>query len=627
MKSKTIWNMFGLLICLAMLTGSVVPMAFASLTVDTDKSAYRRGETVTVSVSGGTANGVVMIQFNDPAGAKVWADQDNFGSGGAFQYQLTIPSNWDLGGYTLIVKDLTADVVRTVTFTVIRPPRPPPPPPTKEEIEELSPKDAAEELGKLTPAEAADVMAELSTESAVAILEEMTLETASAIVGALPADSAAEIIVEVDVTVAADILEDIPPEKAGKIVEMAVEKGLTEGIAEIMLEMEEESSAAVLVEVEPIYGADVVESMFDIDVTRCAQRVEAAVELDVERMADILEEVEVDVLADLLLEIARLTSTPSTVAAVFEAMSLDKVLEVVRAWISLEALQESGVIFGYLTSGTLNNVYSSLTVAERATIYPYLSAETVAAIKLEMLPLPDLTPTLISVSKLGVLDYTVTATIENQGNVDAGKFKVELRADASLIDQIEVSSLSADASTTVTFEWKPTDTGIYTLKVTVDPDDVIEEIDETNNELTKSYGVELPDLTVAFKTVPSELVEDETYTIEVEVSNIGEEDAGAFSVALEADGVTIGSVDVRKLAAGSSKALQFSWTPEEAGTYTLKATVDPLDEVVESDETNNTAQVTVTVEKKPVPFPWWIIVVIAVLVVAAILYYVLKIRR
>jgi len=47
---------------------------------------------------------------------------------------------------------------------------------------------------------------------------------------------------------------------------------------------------------------------------------------------------------------------------------------------------------------------------------------------------------------------------------------------------------------------------------------------------------------------------------------MGEEEAGVFSVALEADGVAVGSVDVQRLAAGSSRILEYSWTPAAAGT-------------------------------------------------------------
>lgn len=127
---KTIWKVFGLVVCLAMLAGIVVPTALGQpLTVNTNKSSYQAGETVTVTVSGGTPNDVVMIQFNNPSGSGVWADQGQFTSGGGFVYQLKIPSGWALGTYTVLVRDEAADDVKTKTFTVYVPAPPPPPPP------------------------------------------------------------------------------------------------------------------------------------------------------------------------------------------------------------------------------------------------------------------------------------------------------------------------------------------------------------------------------------------------------------------------------------------------------------------------------------------------------------------
>ena len=468
---------------------------------------------------------------------------------------------------------------------------------TPEEIEALPPDEAAEHLAKIIH------------------------------------ETAVKNLVEANVSAAADIFEVMNLTNVLDIMEAAVSMNQTDGISEILLEMDEQKSAAVMVEVEPRYGAEVVESMMGINVTGCARTVEAMVELDVQSTADILEEVETDVLLDLLIEISLLSSTPSTVAAIFEVMSLDKVLEMVRAWVSIEALQELGSVFGYLTPETLNNIYGGLTVSERAAVYPYLSAETIAHVTTELIPLPDLTPTLIKVSRLDSLGYSVTATIKNQGNFESGKLIVDLKEDASLIDQIEVPSVSAGASTEVTYEWKPKTTGAYILMVTVDPDNFLSEMNETNNELTLSYGVELSDLTVTIKTVPTELVEKKSYSIEVEVYNIGEVDTGPFNLTLKASGVTVkarwtsttvGTSDIQQLATGSSEVLLFSWTPEEAGAYTLEAEVDTEEKVLEGDETNNIDKVSLTIEERKRNWPLIIAMVISVITVSTILLIIFR---
>jgi len=130
---KPVWFVLGLLVCLTTLTASLVPVVDApSITVDTNKVSYLHRQKVIVSVSGGTPNGIVMIQFAraHPIGV-VWVDQDNFDGDGEFEYQLEIPLDWSTGSYTVRVKDSETGQEGSMTFTVTTPPPSPPPRPNK----------------------------------------------------------------------------------------------------------------------------------------------------------------------------------------------------------------------------------------------------------------------------------------------------------------------------------------------------------------------------------------------------------------------------------------------------------------------------------------------------------------
>ena len=87
------------------------------------------------------------------------------------------------------------------------------------------------------------------------------------------------------------------------------------------------------------------------------------------------------------------------------------------------------------------------------------------------------------------LSNTVSVTVENNGAGNAGSFNVALYADGAEVDTQSVPGLAAGASSVVSFDWTPDEVKTYTLKAEVDPDDALDESDETNNELTKSQYV------------------------------------------------------------------------------------------------------------------------------------------
>ena len=107
-----------------------------------------------------------------------------------------------------------------------------------------------------------------------------------------------------------------------------------------------------------------------------------------------------------------------------------------------------------------------------------------------------------------------------------------------------------------------------------------------------------------------------TNYVDVTVKNNGTADAGAFNVRLYADGEFIGEQRITNLSNGSSETLVFEWKPEgedplgwtdtaegailshtgTSKTYTLEAVADEVNEVSESNETNNNMTVSKTVK-------------------------------
>ena len=84
---------------------------------------------------------------------------------------------------------------------------------------------------------------------------------------------------------------------------------------------------------------------------------------------------------------------------------------------------------------------------------------------------------------------TINATIANRGTGAASSFNATLYVNDAPTDTRQIASLGAGSNTTVSFLWNTPDVGTYTLKVKADPDNIISESNETNNENTTTANV------------------------------------------------------------------------------------------------------------------------------------------
>ena len=479
----------------------------------------------------------------------------------------------------------------------------------------------------------------IGTNTATITVYELTPETISTIpierlipfLEEMPPEASMLIIIRMNMTLAQDIAGKINTTKFKHIVEKAVDLNQTFNISRILLGIEKSNATGLLINLDLAYSARIIESMHEINVTDCARLIENTVSSDLNRTADILELVETQTLLKILIEITSLPFTPSTTATILEALSAEKSFELIKAWITTEDIKELGNVFQYLSPETLNKLYASFEMAERATLYPFLLEETVSLIQVRLLPLPDIALTSLTIIRLGSRGYHVNATIENHGNTGTGTFSIEFTIDGSMSKQVEFPDLQTENSTATFFEWRPTNRGVYTITATVDPDGTIDETDETNNIFTRTYGVELPDLTVVFRTAPTELLMRKPHTFEVEVSNIGEESAEDFNLTMQGSGVivergqvkwvsfTIGSSTIACLQVGTSEVIDFVWKPETAGAYTLSANADPSELILDGDKTNNEATMQIEIVKGPEIWPFLLIGAVMAMTVFGIL--------
>ncbi|MER6942832.1 discoidin domain-containing protein [Nonomuraea sp. NPDC000554] len=108
-----------------------------------------------------------------------------------------------------------------------------------------------------------------------------------------------------------------------------------------------------------------------------------------------------------------------------------------------------------------------------------------------------------------------------------------------------------------------------------------------------------PDLTVTGVTAsPAAPVETDTITLSAAVRNAGTVASGATSVTFYLGSTKVGTAAVGALAAGASATVTAGIGARDAATYQVTAKVDEDDKVIETNETNNSLTVPLTV--KPV---------------------------
>ncbi|MFN4218638.1 MAG: CARDB domain-containing protein [Candidatus Bipolaricaulia bacterium] len=187
-----------------------------------------------------------------------------------------------------------------------------------------------------------------------------------------------------------------------------------------------------------------------------------------------------------------------------------------------------------------------------------------------------------------------TVVVRNQGDSDAGPFIVEIR-DSAGQDRRTLSGLGAASSVSLSFTRRQNNaTEIFTI--TADVTNQIDESNETNNSMQVRIEAlaetRLPDLTIdSLDYSPRDPTVGSTLTLTTIVRNIGNADAGAFVVELQ-DSAGTTRQTLSGLRAGASVRVDFSRRlNSSAETFTV--TADALRQVAESNETNNSRQITV----------------------------------
>ncbi|MEM3703338.1 MAG: CARDB domain-containing protein [Candidatus Bathyarchaeia archaeon] len=210
-------------------------------------------------------------------------------------------------------------------------------------------------------------------------------------------------------------------------------------------------------------------------------------------------------------------------------------------------------------------------------------------------PLPDLTPSItLSNDSPNLGDIvTVYATVYNIGEVEAQNVTVSIYDDDVRIGYATITSLNAGAHETIQVLWNATPAGWHRIRVAVDENNTIEEIDENNNVAVRYVYVSPPqasDLCIHCEDITfSKLVaeEGEEVTIYATIHNIGAVDAQSVTVTFYVDDVQLGfPKTISVIPVSGSETVSTKWTASGAGSHVVKVMADAP---MEANKTNNVA--------------------------------------
>ena len=186
---------------------------------------------------------------------------------------------------------------------------------------------------------------------------------------------------------------------------------------------------------------------------------------------------------------------------------------------------------------------------------------------------------------------TFSVTVENRGTGGAESPLMACYIDGEEFTSSASGEITAGSKITTTFTWKAK-AGAHLFRAVIDRDKEIEESDETNNERSLAFSVTAPDLVVsAIIWSPVNPAAGDKITFTATVVNRGDERARNSHLEFFIDGSTRGQYLVPPIDPGDSVNVTYVWTAP-FGRHPVKAAADVLGQVNESDETNNTKEVT-----------------------------------
>jgi subtilase family serine protease len=188
-------------------------------------------------------------------------------------------------------------------------------------------------------------------------------------------------------------------------------------------------------------------------------------------------------------------------------------------------------------------------------------------------------------------NVTVMATIHNVGTDNVTNVLVAFYDNSQPIGNRTIDLIQGGESENTMIPWNATPRDWHTIKVLIDPENTIPELDENNNEAHNDIYVypPLPDLTSTnIDFSDSTPLVNQTITISANVQNIGGISASNVLVSFYDGNESIGNTTIPWIAGKGdvrTTSIDYAFTTE--GWHRISVFVDPDNSIAEADEGNN----------------------------------------
>ncbi|MFA5316446.1 MAG: CARDB domain-containing protein [Dehalococcoidales bacterium] len=189
---------------------------------------------------------------------------------------------------------------------------------------------------------------------------------------------------------------------------------------------------------------------------------------------------------------------------------------------------------------------------------------------------------------------TFSVTIANQGRIESGASRVNYLVDNTLMGDSLVDPIPAGCEVKRHFIWRVERLN-YRVKVIADAADTVAESDETNNALEVTLSeTHLADLTTDNITwSPQNPSPDDIVTFTVTIGNHGKVQSAPCQLDYYVDGILKGNKTISRIAAYDTATSTFTWKAT-SGSHTVEAVADGAGVITETDESNNSREISLT---------------------------------